>query len=230
MPRRRDCGTALQYSTFLSSTSTPPSTSSSLRAAMGSAVNFNVSLEPHLVDTLRPLVPVLPDTLSKELSATLASAAKSSTPSSPTAAGTVTEVGDNTASAPPLIPYSLLSSISTWTRSSDGRDALTRCSPSLEPKDYTMVALLAGTRTSPEKKFPNTPVKPEASEKARQELNDRRAVTAVLNALLSVIGSGAATWWAADKLSWKQEWVSCCGVSFWCPDLSYLTLPFISYG
>lgn len=70
-----------------------------------------------------------------------------------------------------------------------------------------MVALLAGTRTSPEKSFPHMPVKPEASEEARRELNDRRAVTAVLNALLSVIGSGVATWWAADKLGWKQEWV-----------------------
>ncbi|EKM50440.1 uncharacterized protein PHACADRAFT_213363 [Phanerochaete carnosa HHB-10118-sp] len=173
---------------------------------MSTATDFNVSLEPHLADALRPLVPILPEVLSKDLSTTLDSAAKTAAPSPPTAAEGVAEAGDAIASAPPLIPYSLLSSISAWTRSPDGHDALSRCDSRLEPTDYTMVALLAGTRTSPEKNFPHMPVKPEASEEAHRELNDRRAVTAVLNALLSVIGSGVATWWAADRLNWKPEW------------------------
>ncbi|PSS31030.1 hypothetical protein PHLCEN_2v2443 [Hermanssonia centrifuga] len=72
-----------------------------------------------------------------------------------------------------------------------------------------MVALLAGTRTSPERKFPShAPLVTDGQAEAGRELNDRRAVTAVLNALLSIFGSGAATWWAAEKLYWKDEWCS----------------------
>lgn len=172
---------------------------------MSSATDFNVSLEQHLADILQPLVPLLPEALSQELSVALSSVVKPTASTSPTATGEPSERGHgDTAGPPPLIRYSLLSSISAWTRSPDGGDALSRCG--LAPADYSMVALLAGTRTSPEKKFPHTPVKPEGSDEARRELNDRRAVTAVLNALLSVIGSGVATWWAADRLSWKPEW------------------------
>ena len=74
-----------------------------------------------------------------------------------------------------------------------------------------MVALLAGTRTSPERVFP--PVDPSLTlqndplEIRRRELSDRRAVTALLNALLSIAGAGVATWWAADRLGWRNEWV-----------------------
>ncbi len=72
-----------------------------------------------------------------------------------------------------------------------------------------MVALLAGTRTSPERKFPSMPVSTgEGDEAARKrELGDRRAVTAVFNVLLSILGSGLATWWAAGRLAWRDEWV-----------------------
>lgn len=76
-----------------------------------------------------------------------------------------------------------------------------------------MIALLAGTRTSPERKFPaGSPVtrldgRALSIEDVKRNLDDRRAVTAVLNALLSILGSGAATWWAAERLAWKDEWV-----------------------
>ncbi|GJE91158.1 hypothetical protein PsYK624_073070 [Phanerochaete sordida] len=170
---------------------------------MSTIGDFNVSLEPHLVDTLLPLLPILPETLSNKLAVTLEEAAQSTPPPAPSAAP---EDGGSTAAAPPLIRYSLISSVAAWARSPDGRDALSRRSPPLEPANYTMVALLAGTRTSPEKNFPHIAAKPDASQEASRELNDRRAVTAVLNALLSVIGSGVATWWAADRLHWKQEW------------------------
>jgi len=71
-----------------------------------------------------------------------------------------------------------------------------------------MVSLLAGTRTSPEKNFPKSgmtdTVDPE--QEAERDRNDRRAISALLNALLSIIGSGVAVWWAADRLHWKAEW------------------------
>ena len=41
---------------------------------------------------------------------------------------------------------------------------------------------------------------------------ERQAITSLVNALLSVIGSGFAAWWAAGKTGWKYEWV--CGVPF----------------
>ena len=69
-----------------------------------------------------------------------------------------------------------------------------------------MVALLAGTKTSPERKFPDVPRVSQDDESQRAR-NDRRAIVALLNALLSVIGSGVATWWAAQHLSWENEWV-----------------------
>lgn len=72
-----------------------------------------------------------------------------------------------------------------------------------------MVSLLAGTRTSPDKRFPDVAPALSEAQNARKDLNDRRAVTALLNALLSIAGSGVAVWWAADKLRWRNEWVSC---------------------
>lgn len=179
---------------------------------MSSASDFNVSLEQHLIQALEPLVPLLPDTLSTELSAVLlCTATNASLPtSSSNAAASPPTSSPGTAYTDPLIRYSLLSKISAWTRSAEGRKALTAHDPPLEPNAYSMVALLAGTRTSPEKKFPAASAFPADGETTQKELNDRRAVTAVLNALLSIIGSGVATWWAADRLRWKDEWVCGC--------------------
>jgi hypothetical protein len=70
-----------------------------------------------------------------------------------------------------------------------------------------MVALLAGARTSPDKKFPALPRVPTRSEGAAREISDRRAIVAVLNAILSVICTGAAVWWAAQRTGWRDEWV-----------------------
>ena len=72
-----------------------------------------------------------------------------------------------------------------------------------------MLALLAGTRTSPGRRFPATDpgATPDPQAARRRELSDRRAVTALANALLSVGGAGVATWWAADRLHWRNEWV-----------------------
>ncbi|KAH0582939.1 hypothetical protein H2248_010838 [Termitomyces sp. 'cryptogamus'] len=90
--------------------------------------NLNISLEPHLVDALRDLRPVVPHDLADTLSQYTAS-----TP-------------------PPTIPYS-------------------------DPEEI------------------------EAANSA-----ERKSITSLLNGLLSVLGSGFAVWWAADKLRWKNEW------------------------
>ena len=155
---------------------------------------LSVSLEDHLADTLRPLRTLLPEPLAAELTQILDNAPPTSAlPHSP----------------PRTIPYDLLAAISKWSRSPAGHSALASHDPPLPVQDYVLLALLAGTRTSPERKFPllQTP-SPDGEASRRRELEDRRAVTAVLNALLSILCSGLATWWAAGRLVWKDEWVS----------------------
>jgi hypothetical protein len=104
------------------------------------------------------------------------------------------------------VPYSLLYSISKWTRTEEGIAALS--ANSLNPRSYEMVSLLAGSTTSPERKFP--PHKAETNDPltdARREINDRKAVVTLINALLSIGGSGAATWYATGVAGWRNEWV-----------------------
>ena len=153
-------------------------------ASQASAEELNVSLEPHLIQTLQPLLSILPDELRTRLQ-------------------DVIPHGDP---QPPTVPYSLLSSISAWTRTPSGQGALASHDPPLSPTDYSMVALLAGTRTSPDRKFPAY-VAPSSDADERMSCSDRRAITNVLNALLSVGGAGVATWWAAGRLAWKDQWV-----------------------
>jgi hypothetical protein len=148
--------------------------------------NLSVSLEPHLVETLRPLVDTIPAPLSAELSPLLSETATSSTPT---------------------ISYALLQSISRWTRSEEAASALRSKNPPLDPLAYNMVALLAGARTSPDKKFPQLPHPSTRFESAARDISDRKEIIAVLNALLSVICTGAATWWAAQRTGWRDEWV-----------------------
>ncbi|KAI0295961.1 hypothetical protein BC826DRAFT_886543, partial [Russula brevipes] len=146
-----------------------------------------VSLEPHLAETLRPLVDVVPAPLSAELSPLLS-------------------VTKTTSSSTPTIPYALLRSIARWVRTEEGAKALKAKDPPLDPLAYTMVTLLAGTRTSPDKKFPQSSHSSSRSESAAREISDRRAIVAVLNSVLSVICTGVATWWAAQRTGWRDEW------------------------
>ncbi|KAK7031395.1 hypothetical protein R3P38DRAFT_3352642 [Favolaschia claudopus] len=141
---------------------------------------LNISLEPHLRENLISLPPLLPSDLAEELKSYL---------SEP---------------APPTVPYSLLQSISQWSRTPAGQAALE--SASLELQSYSMVALLAGTVSSPERKFPL--YVPEKSPEEVQALRvaERKAITALLNSLLSILGSGFAAWWAAGQTGWKREW------------------------
>ena len=104
------------------------------------------------------------------------------------------------------IHYALLLRISQWARSETGNRALKAAS--LDPSDYHMVSLLAGTRTSPSSKLPPH-VPPESDDvRVQRERNERRALAFVINGFLSVICAGGAAWWAADKLYWKPESVS----------------------
>ncbi|KAI0705172.1 hypothetical protein BC835DRAFT_1261295 [Cytidiella melzeri] len=168
---------------------------------MAAASELNVSLEPHLLEALSPLQPLLPEPLCSQLRAAL-DAATSQTQSSSGIDDTID------ASVTPVVPYALLSSISTWSRSPEGLSALKSCTPPLQSSDYSIVALLAGTRSAPDRTFPVgfAPLDYNGDAASRTEMNDRRAVTALINALLSIIGSGAATWWAAGRLGWQNEW------------------------
>ena len=159
----------------------------------------NVSLEPHLVETLRPLIGSIPSHLSVELSNVLPDESSSTS---------------QLTTSPPVIPYALLRSVSKWARTEEGETSLKSKNPPLDPLSYSMIALLAGVRTSPEKKFPTLPRVPTRSEGVAREISDRRAIVAVLNAVLSVICTGAAAWWAAQRTGWRDEWVrDTCGLA-----------------
>jgi hypothetical protein len=99
---------------------------------------LTVSLEPHLVDRLQALHPALPSNLGERLAEYVSSSADSSAPAS-------TPVTDS-------IPHTLLHDLSRWTRTPEGTEALEK--RGLDASDYSMIALLAGTKTSPEKHFP----------------------------------------------------------------------------
>lgn len=158
---------------------------------MVTSPELNVSLEPHLSEVLSPLQALLPEPLRSQLLHTLEQSANA---------------GSHTV---PVVSYALLSSISVWARSAEGLAALQGRKPPLQSSDYSMISLLAGTRTAPDRKFPTdfAPLGHDNKPLSPRDVNDRRAITTLLNALLSVLGSGVATWWAADRLRWQNEWV-----------------------
>lgn len=75
-----------------------------------------------------------------------------------------------------------------------------------DPSQYSMISLLAGTITSPSAKLPPQTLLDPYLEAKRQS-SDRKAITALVNAVFSVVGVGAAAWWAAGNIGWKDEWV-----------------------
>ncbi|KAI5832259.1 hypothetical protein K523DRAFT_325865 [Schizophyllum commune Tattone D] len=144
--------------------------------AAPTAPDLTVSLELHLLDTLRPLRTRVPPPLAADLEPYLA------TP------------------PPSTVPYALLLRISQWARAADLQ------SLGLNPSDYTMISLLAGTRTAPDAKLGKYVPPQSAEDAAAQGVRDRKAITALLNALLSIGGAAFAAWWAADKTGWRNEW------------------------
>jgi len=100
------------------------------------------------------------------------------------------------------LPYELLASISRWAHSDDGKLSLT--GHRLDLADYLLISLLSGTTTSPLAKL--SPYRSEdPNTEASRRSNDRRALTALLNALFSVLGVGVATWWMAGSAGWRPE-------------------------
>ncbi|KAF5316524.1 hypothetical protein D9619_006382 [Psilocybe cf. subviscida] len=145
-----------------------------------STSGINISLESHLVDTLKPLYELLPREVAQELQQYI-----SDTP-------------------PALIPYKTLLSVSQWARTDGGQKALKR--KGLDATGYSMVALLAGTTTSPERKF-GTYVPPKDPEEVEKErVRERKTITALVNGLLSVGCVGFAAWWAGARQGWQMEW------------------------
>lgn len=159
--------------------------------------DLTVSLEPHLLESLRNVQSRLSPPLSEKIAAY-------TSPSS----------SSEKASDVPTIPYKLLLNLSQWARSPAGLSALKEPPlpnvPALDSADYTMISLLAGTTTSPNRRFPAQVPTKDAAEDAKRQLNDRRAIVAVINALLSVAGTGGAVWWAAGSIGWRDEWVRLC--------------------
>ncbi|TBU27234.1 hypothetical protein BD311DRAFT_760706 [Dichomitus squalens] len=176
-------------------------------ASTSAASGLNISLEGHLADSLRPLLGLLPSSLATELKQVLE-------PTHHTPHSTPLDVELSKHALVRTIPYALLAAISKWARTPDAEHAMSSHEPPLRVQDYSMVALLAGTRTNPERTYPtlSTPSADDQTSHTR-ELGDRRAVTAVVNALLSVGGAGIATWWAAGRLSWRDEWKVLLGLS-----------------
>lgn len=148
----------------------------------GDTTKLNVSLEPHLLEVLKPLTDLLPPPLADELKAY-----------------TLTD----------MIPYSTLLAVSHWSRTPEGTEKLQAHCPPLQTSSYMMVSLLAGVKTSPERVLGSYRPPPEPEQLAAQQKRERQEITAILNALLSIVGVGFATWWAADKLHWSNQWVQC---------------------
>ncbi|KAF9648888.1 hypothetical protein BDM02DRAFT_3114750 [Thelephora ganbajun] len=158
-------------------------------------VGVNISFTHDLADRLEPLKRILPVYLAAPI------------PLLPTSLSPSTAVttSDSATTPTPTVPYSLLYSISKWTRTEEGAAAL--AADSLNPRSYEMVSLLAGSTTSPDRKFP--PHKAEINDPladTRREIDDRRTVVTLINALLSIGGSGTATWYATGAAGWQNEW------------------------
>jgi len=162
---------------------------------VGVGIGANISFTHDLADRLEPLKRILPPNLA-------ASIPSIPPPASPSAA---TTHSDPVTTSTLVVPHSLLYSISKWTRTEEGATAL--LVNSLNPRSYEMVSLLAGSITSPERKFPSYRAEPDDPlARARQEVDNRKAIATLINALLSIGGSGAATWYAAGVAGWQNEW------------------------
>lgn len=149
------------------------------------SADLNVSLERHLLHLLYPLPQIVPEELAENLRLYV------------------------NESPPSTIPHSVLQAVSRWSRTTTGISALNSSSPSLDPHAYSMISLLAGATTSPEGKF-GAYVPPKQPEQLEAEkTRERKTIAALTNALLSIGGAAFATWWAADKTGWRNEYVHC---------------------
>ena len=138
------------------------------------------SLEPELQEALLPLLPLLPPEQSDTLK------------------GHLQQAQDD---EKPQIPYNFVLEVSRWTQTHP--ESLH--SAGLQQEAYTMIALLAGSVSSPRSKFP----KPEpATSRGRESISQTmREVTTLLNCAITIIGAGFGAWFASSKAGWRNEWV-----------------------
>ena len=160
-----------------------------MRTTKSTAQEVNVSLEDHLLENLRGILPLLPEAIRPSLEKYVREPR-------------------------PHIPYSILANVSKWSRTDEGRATLE--AKDLNEASYTTVALLAGTLTSPERKFGDYVPPKDADEIAVEQARERKLITALANSVLSIAGVGVGVFWASEKIGWKNEWV--------CPHLCYLGL------
>ncbi|KAJ1306882.1 hypothetical protein OPQ81_007867 [Rhizoctonia solani] len=137
-----------------------------------------ISVPEHLWETLLPLLKL--DIEPPELQTSLREHIK------PTIEDTLTEV-----------PYDLITGIAKWSGSEKGKENLKQ--EGLDPSSYSLIPLLAGTTFAPSSKPPPLPA-PE-----RDHTEDRRAISALINGLFSIVGVGFAAWWASGNLYWRNE-------------------------
>ena len=130
--------------------------------------DLNISFEGHLADTLAQLRDVLPNELASQLAVYL------------------------TEPRPKTIPYSFIHAVSQWVRTPAGSSNVS------SPNDYSMVALLAGTTTSPERKFGTYVPPPDPDAVAAHASQERKQITTLINGVLSVGGSAMAALWASE--------------------------------
>jgi len=146
------------------------------------SADLNVSLERHLLHRLYPLPQIVPEELAEKLRSYL---------NDP---------------PPSTIPHSVLQAVSQWSRTTTGIAALNSSSPSLDPHAYSMISLLAGAMTSPEGKFGEYVPRKRPEQLEAEKNKERKTITALINALLSIGGAAFATWWAAEKTGWRNEY------------------------
>ncbi|KAG8997777.1 hypothetical protein FRB94_007460 [Tulasnella sp. JGI-2019a] len=143
-----------------------------------------VSVPSHLHDSLATLL--APNLLPESLLLLLQTHVKPSTDASATE-----------------IPYDTLRQISQWAQTEPGRVSLKN--NTLNPSDYTMIAMLAGTLSSPSAKLApyKRPLSPE--EEAMVKSKERKAISALLNGFLSTIAVGVAMWWLGGSISMRTD-------------------------
>ncbi|KDQ19174.1 hypothetical protein BOTBODRAFT_28660 [Botryobasidium botryosum FD-172 SS1] len=99
------------------------------------------------------------------------------------------------------IPYDTLRNVSNWAQTEDAIALLRE--RGLNPSEYLMISLLAGTIYAPSSRPPPVISIPDPEEQQRR---DRKAISALINALFSILGVGVAAWYAAGASGWRDEW------------------------
>lgn len=141
------------------------------------------SFEPDLQETLRSLLPVLPPNKASSLKGYLIKGKYETKPE---------------------VPYDFLRDISRWVQTNSDTNAFKEAN--LKAVDYSMIALLAGSMSSPRSTFP--PMERKSSVGRETFSQSTKEITTLLNCAITVVGAGVAAWFASSRTGWGNEWVS----------------------